>query len=130
MVSSKNVAYSPIGFSLPGKACKKKYVRAGAPPLNPPRLITGGLTSRGKGGTRFMRLMTSIRVLSISVSSVKVKFTNDEPELANVLKLVSPGKPCNTSSCGSRISDSISAGDAWRQLVKIVICGRSISGKS
>ena len=42
----------------------------------------------------------------------------------------SPGRPVSNCSCGSTISDSISSGEAERQKVAILTCGRSVSGKS
>jgi hypothetical protein len=66
----------------------------------------------------------------MSVPTAKVRLTNELPGPALPSICSSPGRPCMTFSIGSRISDSISCGDAARQPVWIDICGRSMSGKS
>ncbi len=130
MVESKKSAYSIIAFSFPGRACKKKNVRAGEPPPKPPNIICGGVASLGRVSTRVMRLITSINVCCISVSTLNSRLIKALPRLANAFICVKPGIPLKTCSCGSTISDSISIGEAARQVVCTAIRGRSISGNN
>ena len=117
--------------SVPGSSCTKNQLSAWlAPPPPPPILTTGGSESAGIEGKRFSLPITSITVACISVPSVNSILIQAPPLNAFEDMTSMPGIPCNTSSMGSRISDSTSCGEAARQPAKTLICGRSISGKS
>ena len=77
-----------------------------------------------------MRPITSTSADFMSVPIANVRKTWLPPEFALPLTSSTPGRPCSTCSCGSSSSASTSSGEAPRQLVKIEMVGRSMSGNS
>ncbi len=114
---------------VPGSCWMKKKVRLLLAP-SAPACSTGGLASRGSGGRRFRREITSTAADFMSLPTAKVRSTPPKP-LPMFDSIDSrPGSPCSTRSSGSTISDSSSRGEAARQSVCTESCGRSMSGKS
>ena len=77
-----------------------------------------------------MRLMTSSIVACMSVPTANSRFRKALPAFAKAFNERMPRSPASARSWGSMISDSISAGAAARQLVKIEITGSSMFGNS
>ena len=75
-------------------------------------------------------LITLINASSMSASAATVMVMLPKPRAMLALISTTPGVRLNTSSWGSMICDSISAGAAWRQLVNTEICGRCRLGRS
>ena len=121
-----------MGPGVPGSSCTKNQesVLLGPLPPSSPSEICGACASRGSGGSWFMRLMTSSMVACMSVPTANFRLRKALPWFANAFSDCMPRRPCSARSCGSMISDSISAGAAARQLVKIEITGSSMFGNS
>src|SRR5690349_2411863 len=121
-----------MGPGVPGSSCTKNQdsVLFGPLPPSSPREICGACASRGRGGSWFIRLITSSIVACMSVPTANCRFRNELPWFANALSDCMPRRPCSARSCGSMISDSISEGAAARQLVKIEMTGSSMFGNS
>jgi hypothetical protein len=120
---------SSIEPFVPGSFCTKNHDRVwfDSCPLS---CTTGGFTSGGSCGMRLSRPITSTSIARMSVPTAKVRLTKLPPCPALPSICCRPGRPCSTFSIGSRISDSISCGEAARQPVCTDICGRSMSGNS
>ena len=129
-VSSMKRRWRSIGPGEPGRSCTKNQDRVSLELSSPPSVTTGRSESRGSGCRRFIRLSTSISALRMSVPIEKRSVIAASPAFALPSSSSTPGSPCSTFSSGSRISDSISSGDAVDQAALIVICGRSMSGNN
>ena len=64
----------------------------------------------------------------MSVPTSKLRRMRPKPRETKLSSSIMPGVPRSTVSCGSIIASSTSSGAAARQLLKIVIVGRSTLG--
>ena len=119
-----------IGPGVPGSSCTKNQDRVSFVLPLPPSDTLGRSASRGSGGSRLRRPITSTSAFFMSVPSVKRRFTCAAPAKALPSISSTPGIPCMTFSRGSSSSDSTSSGDAVRQPVWMDSSGRLMSGNS
>ena len=129
-VSSMKRRCASIGPEVPGSSCTKNQDSVSLVLPSPPSETLGRSASRGSGGSRLMRPITSTSAFFMSVPSAKRSFTCAWPGKALPSISSTPAMPCKTLSSGSRSSDSTSSGDAVRQPAWIESSGLLMSGKS